>query len=55
MHRLIPQRMKDSSAKGDVHLSRMQAESIGRMQLLQLVGLEIEKLTGEYSKLDCKY
>ncbi len=47
----IPDRLLKMSAENDIHLSRMQAESIGRMQLIQLVGLEIEKLTTEYSKL----
>jgi len=32
-------------------LSRVQAEAIGALRLIQLVGLEIEKLTGEYTKL----
>ena len=32
-------------------LSRVQAEAIGALRLIQLVGLEIEKLTGDYTKL----
>ncbi|PKL33624.1 MAG: DNA gyrase subunit A, partial [Planctomycetes bacterium HGW-Planctomycetes-2] len=32
-------------------LSRVQAEAIGAMRLIQLVGLEIERLVGEYAKL----
>jgi DNA gyrase subunit A len=47
----IPQRLHDASAENDVRLTRVQAEAIGRLQLMQLVGLEIEKLTGEYGKL----
>jgi DNA gyrase subunit A len=31
--------------------SRAQAEAIGRLQLIQLVGLEIEKLVGEYNEV----
>jgi DNA gyrase subunit A len=50
----IPQRLKDqaaNSADGEVALSRAQAEAIGRMQLISLVGLEIDKLVAEYAKL----
>ncbi len=47
----IPQRFKDASAQGDVNLSRVQAEAIGRMQLIQLVGLAIEQLVADYVKL----
>ena len=47
----IPQRLKNASADTDVQLSRTQAESIGRLQLIQLVALEIEKLVQEYVKL----
>jgi DNA gyrase subunit A len=32
-------------------VSRAQAEAIGRLQLIQLVGLEIEKLVGEYKEI----
>jgi len=32
-------------------VSRAQAEAIGRLQLIQLVGLEIEKLVGEYNEV----
>ena len=39
------------TAKDGVLLSKLQAESIGALRLIQLVGLEIEKLTGEYSEL----
>ena len=47
----IPQRLRDATAEGDSRLTRVQAEAIGRLQLIQLVGLEIERLVGEYTKL----
>ncbi|MEM6553162.1 MAG: DNA gyrase subunit A [Planctomycetota bacterium] len=47
----IPQRFRNASAEGDVFLSRVQAEAIGRLQLIQLVGLEIETLIANYTKL----
>ena len=47
----IPQRLLDASSGGDVRLTRVQAEAIGRLQLIQLVGLEIEKLVNDYTKL----
>jgi len=47
----IPQRLRDATAQAEARLTRVQAESIGRLQLIQLVGLEIERLVGEYSKL----
>lgn len=36
---------------GGVMLSRIQAETIGNMRLLQLTGLEIEKLVAEYAQV----
>ncbi len=36
---------------GGMPLSRVQAEAIGAMRLIQLVGLEIEKLVGDYKAL----
>ncbi|MHC4141112.1 MAG: DNA gyrase/topoisomerase IV subunit A [Planctomycetota bacterium] len=49
---LVPDRLIEQSNTDDgVALSRVQAEAIGALRLIQLVGLEIEKLTGEYSKL----
>ncbi|KAA0217503.1 MAG: DNA gyrase subunit A [Leptolyngbya sp. PLA3] len=39
---------------GGVRLSRVQAETIGSMRLIQLVGLEIERLVGEYSELSAE-
>jgi DNA gyrase subunit A len=47
----IPDRFKKASAENDVYLSRVQAEAIGRLQLIQLVGLEIETLVSNYAKL----
>jgi DNA gyrase subunit A len=38
-------------AKEGVSLSRLQADAIGALRLIQLVGLEIEKLTSEYAEL----
>ncbi|MDP7004987.1 MAG: DNA gyrase subunit A [Phycisphaerales bacterium] len=38
-------------AKDGVSLSKFQAEAIGALRLIQLVGLEIEKLTSEYAEL----
>ncbi len=46
----IAKRLIETSKDG-VSLSKLQAESIGALRLIQLVGLEIEKLTGEYSDL----
>ena len=39
--------MERAAAK-PVMLTQAQAEAIGRLQLIQLVGLELEKLVGEY-------
>ena len=47
----IPERLRNLSATSDIELSRLQAESIGRLQLIQLVGLSIEELINNYSKL----
>ncbi len=43
--------MKRAGLPGGVSLSQAQAEAIGRLQLIQLVGLEIEKLTKEYTEV----
>jgi DNA gyrase subunit A len=49
---LVPARLIEQSNTDDgVALSRVQAEAIGALRLIQLVGLEIEKLTGDYTKL----
>src|SRR3954468_24626566 len=47
----IPKRLLDLAAENPVLLSQAQAEAIGRLQLIQLVGLEIEKLVDEYSEV----
>ncbi|MEO0964498.1 MAG: DNA gyrase subunit A [Planctomycetota bacterium] len=47
----IPDRLKAMSAENPVMLSRTQAEAIGRLQLIQLVGLEIETLVKNYARL----
>lgn len=49
----IPERLlkQVQSAANGVSLTRVQAEAIGRLQLIQLVGLEIETLVKNYSKL----
>ena len=47
----IPQRLLDAASENDIRLTRVQAEAIGRLQLIQLVGLEIEKLVSDYAKL----
>lgn len=44
-------RLEASAAEGGVLLSRIQAETIGGMRLIQLVGLEIDKLIGEYREV----
>jgi DNA gyrase subunit A len=48
----VPKSLIETSNQGDgVQLTRVQAEAIGGLRLIQLVGLEIEKLTGDYAKL----
>ncbi|MAE59970.1 MAG: DNA gyrase subunit A [Planctomycetaceae bacterium] len=47
----IPARLLEQSADDDIALTKVQAEAIGRMQLIQLVGLEIEKLAQTYTAL----
>ena len=48
----IPTRMMDlASRDGGALLTRVQAEAIGAMRLIQLVGLEIDKLTNDYRAL----
>ncbi|QOJ00444.1 MAG: DNA gyrase subunit A [Phycisphaeraceae bacterium] len=41
-------RLAAAEAAGGVALSRIQAETIGSMRLIQLVGLEIERLVADY-------
>jgi DNA gyrase subunit A len=46
----IPEALMRRAAR-DTLLTQVQAEAIGRLQLIQLVGLEIEKLVGEYRQV----
>ena len=52
---VIPQRLMEmvraADEAGGTALTRVQAETIGAMRLLQLVGLEIERLVKEYAEL----
>lgn len=45
------QSMIDAAGDSGVALTRVQAEAIGAMRLIQLVGLEIDKLVGDYAAL----
>jgi DNA gyrase subunit A len=48
----VPPKLIELSNAGDgIMLTRVQAEAIGALRLIQLVGLEIEKLTTEYRGL----
>ncbi len=51
----LPERLKRmlkaADSAGGVLLSRAQADAIGALRLIQLVGLEIEKLVNEYNDL----
>lgn len=48
----IPARlMKIASSERGIAMTRVQAEAIGSMRLIQLVGLEIEKITADYRKV----
>jgi len=50
--KMIPERIVAATREGDgAQLTRVQAEAIGAMRLIQLVGLEVEKLAAEFSKL----
>ncbi|HTW95637.1 MAG TPA: DNA gyrase subunit A [Tepidisphaeraceae bacterium] len=44
----IPQTLRDRIAEKPALLTQPQAEAIGRLQLIQLVGLELQKLVEEY-------
>jgi DNA gyrase subunit A len=49
---LVPQRIAEASRRGDgARLTRVQAEAIGALRLIQLVGLEIERLAREFTEL----
>ena len=47
----IPDSVISRTEPDGARLTRVQAEAIGALRLIQLTGLEIEKLTGELSKL----
>ena len=47
----IPERLMARAAENPIILSQAQAEAIGRLQLIQLVGLEIERLVNEYKQV----
>ncbi len=47
----IPQLLLQRASEKPVLLTQAQAEAIGRLQLIQLVGLEIEKLVNEYRQV----
>jgi len=48
----IPERLMRTASQDDgVRLTRVQAEAIGAMRLIQLVSLEIEKLTADYTQI----
>ncbi len=50
--RFVPRQLIDRSSQGDgVSLTRVQADAIGALRLIQLVGLEIEKLAADYGRL----
>ncbi len=46
----IPQALMTRAERG-IQLTQVQAEAIGRLQLIQLVGLEIDKLVAEYTNV----
>ncbi|MDY7110304.1 MAG: DNA gyrase subunit A [Planctomycetota bacterium] len=49
---LVPQKFIEQSDREEgAKLTRVQAEAIGALRLIQLVGLEIEKLAGDYADL----
>ncbi len=52
---MLPNRLMEyvraAEKDGGVALSRIQAETIGNMRLIQLTGLEIERLTQEYGEV----
>jgi DNA gyrase subunit A len=50
--RFVPARLMERSMQGEgALLTKVQAEAIGALRLIQLVGLEIEKLAGDYANL----
>ncbi|MEO1129372.1 MAG: DNA gyrase subunit A, partial [Planctomycetota bacterium] len=49
--RRLMQQVELAESAGGVLMTRVQAEAIGAMRLIQLVGLEIEKLVSDYAKV----
>ncbi|HLL90880.1 MAG TPA: DNA gyrase subunit A, partial [Tepidisphaeraceae bacterium] len=47
----VPAALMERVAAKPVYLTQVQAEAIGRLQLIQLVGLELEKLVEDYRKV----
>jgi len=47
----IPEKLMARITENPVILSQVQAEAIGRLQLIQLVGLEIDRLVNEYREV----
>ncbi|MFO0830097.1 MAG: DNA gyrase subunit A [Phycisphaerales bacterium] len=48
---VVPKRLLERASDDGVILTRVQAEAIGALRLIQLVGLEIERLAGELEGL----
>ncbi len=48
---VVEKQLYEAAGGEGTTLTRVQAEGIGALRLIQLVGLEIEKLVGEYSRL----
>ena len=47
----IPKSLLDKATDRDAFLSQAQAEAIANLKLIQLIGLEIERLVGEYRSI----
>ena len=48
---MLMERVRGGDAAGGLALTRVQADQIGAMRLIQLVGLEIERLVNDYAQL----
>ncbi len=48
---IVPQQLTSAADAADVFLTRVQAEAIGALRLIQLVGLELERLSAELNGL----
>jgi DNA gyrase subunit A len=51
IRRLLPETFVNRTVREDQHLTGVQTDAILTMQLQRLTGLEIERLSGDYSKL----